>query len=255
MAVHRTEPLPEAPYSLDLLADLHAGVLSESVSERLWPLVRLDDAAMTVIAALDEVSTHLRELGDDHTVGEPIPPQVAEKIDRALEDATVATTAPAEAPTAVTTVTTLSSRRRPRAAIAVGLAATVVLAIAVTTAILMPSSGENSSETIADGLVVDPDSTLVVDSSEIDASFAYRIMADRDTIPLLGSEALADCLAANGFGASSTVLGAAPVELDGRQAVVLVVPQNSATPGLTLLAVGPDCGIDNPATLLRRDLD
>ena len=44
MAVHRTEPLPEAPYSLDLLADLHAGVLSESVSERLWPLVRLDDA-------------------------------------------------------------------------------------------------------------------------------------------------------------------------------------------------------------------
>ncbi|MFT7021332.1 MAG: hypothetical protein ACJA07_000406 [Rhodococcus sp. (in: high G+C Gram-positive bacteria)] len=252
MAVHRTEPLPEAPYSLDLLADLHAGVLSESVSERLWPLVRQDDAAMTVITALDEVSAHLRDFGTDHTVGEPIPPQVAEKIDRALEDATGAPTAPAEAPTAVTT---LSSRRRPRAAIVVGLAATVVLAIAVTTAILMPSSGENSSETIADGLVVDPDSTLVVDSSEIDASFAYRIMADRDTVPLLGSEALADCLAANGFGASSTVLGAAPVELDGRQAVVLVLPQNSATPGLTLLAVGPDCGVDNPATLLRRDLD
>ena len=252
MAVHRTEPLPEAPYSLDLLADLHAGVLSESVSERLWPLVRQDDAAMTVITALDEVSTHLRELGGDHTVGEPMPPQVAEKIDRALENATVAATIPAESPTSVTT---LSSRRRPRAAIVVGLAATVVLAIAVTTAILMPSSGENSSETIADGLVVDPDSTLVVASSEIDASFAYRIMADRDTVPLLGSEALADCLAANGFSASSTVLGAAPVELDGRQAVVLVLPQNSATPGLTLLAVGPDCGVDNPATLLRRDLD
>src|SRR5574340_986246 len=40
--------LPDPPYSPDLLADLHAGNLPESVALRLWPLARRDPAAAAV---------------------------------------------------------------------------------------------------------------------------------------------------------------------------------------------------------------
>lgn len=68
--------LPAPPYSEDLLADLHAGVLPESVSDRLWPLVRKDPQAMAVIDALDRVTDQLGALGRDHSVSTPIPADV-----------------------------------------------------------------------------------------------------------------------------------------------------------------------------------
>lgn len=270
MAVYPTEPLPTAPYSLDLLADLHAGVLSESVSERLWPLVRQDESAMNVISALEKVTARLGEVGREHATGEPMPPEVAERIDRALAAAepvtgtSAAVTATSTANTATSTaVPSLASRRRPRRLVAagIGVAATVAVSAAVVTAVIVSSDGD-SSAVVADG--PGPEPTLVLDSDEVDASFAYRVMADRADVPLLESDALTECLAANGIGMTGTgvsgtgvdaVLGAAPVELDGRRGVVLVLPRDSTSSGLTLLAVAPDCAAGNPATLLRRDLN
>ncbi len=64
------------PFSTELLADLHAGVLSDEVSTRLWPLVRRDPDALAVLDSLDAVTARLREAGRDHGVetdeGDPI---------------------------------------------------------------------------------------------------------------------------------------------------------------------------------------
>ena len=121
MAVYPTEPLPTAPYSLDLLADLHAGVLSESVSERLWPLVRQDESAMNVISALEKVTARLGEVGREHATGEPMPPEVAERIDRALAAAEPVTGTSAAVTATSTAVPSLASRRRPRRLVAAGI--------------------------------------------------------------------------------------------------------------------------------------
>ncbi len=139
MAAYRTEPLPDAPYSVAFLADLHAGVLSESVSERLWPLVRQDESAMAVISALNGVSDRLAEVGRDHTVGEPMPPEVAERIDRSLAAADAARDTPSP-------LLALRSRRHPHTVprlgrgAGIGIAATIVAAIAVTAAVMTSST-------------------------------------------------------------------------------------------------------------------
>lgn len=241
MALHDAAPLPDAPYSLDLLADLHAGVLDDAVSNRLWPLVREDPDAMFVITALDRVSARLGEVGRESASGLPIPPHVAERIDRSLD--------------AATHVDELS-RRRKRMLVTVSAAASVLLLGAVLTAITIGSvgsdtSGSDTSNTVADGPAAP---TLIVDSGSVDDSIAYSVMGESVDVPLVRSGALASCLAANGFDADSPVLGNAPIEVDGREGVVLVLPQTGPGGGLTLLAVQPDCAEGNPATLLQRDL-
>ncbi|OOL27519.1 hypothetical protein GQ85_38210, partial [Rhodococcus rhodochrous] len=79
------DELPQPPYSADLLADLHAGVLDDDLAAGLWPAVRRDPDAMAVIAALDSVGRRLRALGAAEDVeSPPIPPEVAARIDAAL---------------------------------------------------------------------------------------------------------------------------------------------------------------------------
>lgn len=241
MASHGTEPLPIAPYSLDVLADLHAGALPESVSERLWPLVEKDKAAMEVISALDAVSSRLRALGSEVGTGEPIPSEVAERIDRAL--------AAAMHPVPADELAPARRRRFSRTAIAVGIAATVAAAIALTVAVTTTYKNENRTDVIADA------PPMIISSDSLDNAIAYQVMASRGKNVLIESGQLGGCLVANGFDAAAAILGAASVELDERSGVMLVISRSDPAAGLTLLAVGSDCGADNPQTLVRRDID
>ncbi|WP_338887785.1 hypothetical protein [Rhodococcus sovatensis] len=251
MASHGTDPLPTRPYSLELLADLHAGALPESVSAQLWPLVRQDPDAMDVLTALDAVTARLAAAGRGSAQGEPLPPEVAERIDRALAEA--AHESGAEA----TNVVTLVSRKRGvRFAIVAGVAATVALGVVVTAIVVnsATSSDEGAQDLVADAPPADSPS-LVVDSDSLDASVAYEVMANRETNDLLESGALPGCLAANGFDSSTSVLGSARVDLDGQRGVMLVLPKPDQETGLTLLAVDTDCGLGHPGVLVRRDID
>ncbi|MGB7235255.1 MAG: hypothetical protein WBD41_04655 [Rhodococcus sp. (in: high G+C Gram-positive bacteria)] len=255
MASHGTDPLPTQPYSLELLADLHAGALPESVSSQLWPLVRQDPDAMDVLAALDAVTARLGAASREPARGEPLPPEVAERIDRALAEA--------EPPTALHTsaestdvITLASRRRRVRVAIVVGVAATVALGVVMTAVVVnnVTSDGEGTQDLVAEAPSADSPA-LVVDSDNLDASVAYEVMTNRETNDLLESGALSGCLAANGFEPSTTVLGSARVELDGQRGVMLVLPKPGQETGLTLLAVDTDCGLGNPGVLVRQDVD
>lgn len=243
MASHGTESLPVAPYSSDLLADLHAGALPEPLAEQLWPLVRQDADAMTVIAALDAVTRTLRDTGRSTTAEESVPPEVAERIDRALASAEF------EEPT-THSVTSIQPRRRiPRAALVAGIAASVAVAIALTAAVLTHGNRPETTDVTA------APPALVIDSDELDASVAYQVMSTPVPNDLTDSGNLLPCLVANGLSASSTVLGTAPVELDGRDGVMVVIARSAPAAGLTLLAVASDCGADNPGTLARREID
>ncbi|MDJ0393572.1 hypothetical protein QMK17_09540 [Rhodococcus sp. G-MC3] len=256
-----------APFSPELLADLHAGVFSESVSEQIWASVHQDRDAMYVIEALDAVSArlgHFDEFEDGDRSAEPrhfIPPEVAERLDRALaETAMPATSSSPTTSISSSPIVQLTPRRRlTHRFVATGVAASVTVALAVGLTAVLASKGAGHEGGQPENVLAEnaPEDapTLVVDSEQIDASVVYDVMASRGGNDLTDAGSLRDCLAANGFETNSTVVGSSPLELDGRRGVMLVIGNKVLGQGMTLLAVSSDCGVGNPGTLLRRELD
>ncbi|WP_067532557.1 hypothetical protein [Nocardia crassostreae] len=74
------------PFSPELLADLHAGNIPAELSERLWSAVRRDPAAIHYLASLDRVNTRLHDLARDESIAHPMPPAVAAKLERMIDD-------------------------------------------------------------------------------------------------------------------------------------------------------------------------
>lgn len=239
MARYDDEP-PAPPYSADLLSDLHAGVLPESVSARLWPLVRRDPQAMAVISALDEVTAGLAALGRDDTVGSPIPPQVADRINRAL----------AAESSAPSNVVPLRPRRKTLiAAASVAAAAAVVVALAV----IAPGQRNNpDAPTIA--LPSSPaESTLVDLGSDLRPGQLMSVMGAKNLGPLEADGVLPGCLQANGIDGSRPLLGSGEVRLNGSPGVLLLLA-GPRPPQITALVVGPNCSTNDPDTLAVTDI-
>ncbi|MFD6352837.1 hypothetical protein [Nocardia tengchongensis] len=77
---------PTPPFSTELLAALHGGSLPPDESERLWPAVRRDPEAMRYLRALDDVDNRLRALGRDEHIAHPVPAEVADRLERMIEN-------------------------------------------------------------------------------------------------------------------------------------------------------------------------
>ncbi|UGT59271.1 hypothetical protein [Nocardia asteroides] len=81
-----TRSVPQPPFSVDVLADLHAGNLEPEVREQLWPAVNRDPDALRVLRALDEVSTRIRALGAEERVLHAMPVDIAARLERFVTD-------------------------------------------------------------------------------------------------------------------------------------------------------------------------
>ncbi|MFZ2177617.1 MAG: hypothetical protein WAW17_27035 [Rhodococcus sp. (in: high G+C Gram-positive bacteria)] len=232
MAGRNSDPsgndLPTPPYSDDLLADLHAGVLPESVSERLWPLVHRDPRAMDTIAALDKVTDQLRALGRDHSVETPIPPDVAARINSALAESAAPEYAAAPL-----------GRRKRWAAVAAGTCAAAA-ALVVALAVVTPNDQEP--------LETDTPATALDLGGELERGQVLTLIGSTELGPLTDPGILAECLQANGIEESRTLLGSGEVRLDGVPGVLLLFA-GPRPPQITALVVGTDCRAGNPATL------
>jgi hypothetical protein len=247
-----TDALPGAPFSPELLADLHADALPEDVSSRLWPLVRADAEAMRILATLDTVTARLHELGEDPKGTMPVPADVARQIDRTLE--TLADTESADR-----TADVLPLRRPPRSArtrrhVIVGIAAAAALLAggSVTFAAVLHSPG-TSDPVVAEPGTTPPDSSLVLDSTDLDSNVALTVIGKRDPGSLSDPADLAACLDANGVDPAAAVLGSSQVRIDGRQGTLLVLA-GAGPAQFIALAVGNDCRGGNPDVLTRRDI-
>lgn len=251
------DALPDAPYSHELLADLHAGVLSESLSSRLWPLVRRDPDAMKVIDALDSVTQHLRDIGQDLDGTAPVPPEVVERIDRLLDapNAAVQNAAPPIPNFSVTSAARGPDVARGRSDAVLPMRrrrVTIVLGIAAAAAVLAVAAvGVSMSSLRGDAEPATAQQQLVLDTGEFDSGVAFAVIGRRDSGALSDPAVLASCLEANAFDPETTVLGSGSVEVDGREGTLLVLP-GAAPSELVALAVGNDCGLGNPDLLTRR---
>lgn len=258
---HRPDPAGQSPVSAELIADLHAGVLTGADAARVRRSVDTEPRAAAVYRALGAVEADLTTAAEayraPHTP-EPVPPAVRARLDQTLAQLTAAT-GPDPGPDAPlipngVAVTVVRPRRRrtsllAAAAAVVGLAGAGIGVWAAQTPVDTPVT-----ELIADE---QPDPAPEHDDGPPAAASAgfqidpAALLGDRIVGPLADPDRLAGCLAANDLPAGTAVLGAGPGTVDGRDGTVLLIP-GPRPPMLTVLVVGPDCG-PGEADLLARN--
>jgi len=248
MAVHDGAEMLGPPFSAELLADLHAGVLPADVSARLWPLVRQDSDAVAVLDALDTVSARLGEVGRDHSIGTPVPPEIAARINSALEQQDAG---------AVTSLADAPSRRRAATWLAVAVAAT-----AAAVALVFALTGLDGADSTAPVVIATPTSTTsgeaVTDlGSDLDGSQALALVrgatGGADVGRLADPGIRGACLQANGIEPTTPVLGARAVRFRGVDAVLMLVA-GPRPPALTALVVGAGCDASTPDLLSQAEI-
>lgn len=249
--VHDDAEMLGPPFSTDLLADLHAGVLPEDASARLWPLVRQDPDALAVLDALDTVSARLGEVGRDHSVGTPVPPEIAARIDSALK------LQDPRAAGAVTSLTDAPSRRRTRTWLTVAVAAT-----AAAVGLVFALTNLDGADSTAPAVIATPTSTTsgtsVADlGSDLDSNqvlaLVHGAMDGADVGRLADPEIRGACLQANGIERTTPVLGTRAVRFRGADAVLMLVA-GPRPPALTALVVGTGCDATTPDLLTQAEI-
>jgi hypothetical protein len=241
------------PWSVDLLADLHAGVLDQAESERLWPQVNADPDARAVLEALDSVKVDLGHLGT--APAEPMPAQFAAKLDAALAaeartrwpQSPVAipqqTAAPAQQPAPVTDLAAARKRRNRMAGWGVGVL-TAAAAAAAITFVALPDNTTSGTPDSANGSQNSEQSAqppLALSSDNLNNAIGL-LNGKKDYGPLKDEQGLRACLDQNEIPAAD-VVGVSPVTFDGQQAVgALFGAGEPGQPGrFRLVVVTEDC--------------
>jgi hypothetical protein len=249
------------PWSLDLIADLHAGMFDEQTAAELRARVEADPAARAVLAALDATSAALASLPPLR-----MPIEIAARIGAALREEAAARAAagtpqptfatpphsPAQATPWSPPLADLSAARERRRRLQI-TAGALLAAAAATVGIIVVSGVTGShlsgvpqaAPTSASDQPLPP---LSISSTDL-GSALNAAMSVQDYGPLGTAERLDACLSAIRLDPNTTrPLGAREVRLDGRPGVLLVLPTTTAG-RLRLLVVPPDCGPSNPAVI------
>ncbi|MGH3982837.1 MAG: hypothetical protein ACRDST_09205 [Pseudonocardiaceae bacterium] len=242
-------------WSLDLLADLHAGALTEQEATPLRARTITDPQARTVLAALDATVAELAAL----PTGGParIPDAVTQRLDAALA-AEVQRADPAHLPDRARTgryraarqlASRPAGRRHLRARwVAAGVLAAAVIGVAVSGVMIGVMTGGTPRAGDALGAAaVSPPTPLVLSSGDLSGALSHALGV-RNYGPLSRPEALQGCLDANDVPARDKPLGAREVTLDGRRGVILVLP-TAQTTLFRMLVVDPGCRPGNPARM------
>ncbi|MBH0781241.1 hypothetical protein [Nocardia bovistercoris] len=245
--------IPQPPFSAELLADLHAGNVAPEVSARLWTVVHADSEASEYLQGLDEVSCRLRALADDDAILHPMPVDVADRLERFLEDLEPASDADASTGSAhprpvdaaagpaangSAPVVELRARRGTRlrwlAAAAAVLA--VVAGAGVTARLLSTDDTPPTAQppTTGDDRIGD----------DLTVTAALAALGRNDVSgPLANRTALTNCVHAAGL--DRPVLGSTDMTYQGSRAVLILLA-GPRTPKITALVVGPGCGAGDP---------
>ncbi|MFE5644124.1 hypothetical protein [Rhodococcus sp. NPDC056516] len=230
--------VPSPPFSEDLLADLHAGVLDPETSASLWPLVHADPAAHAFVRTLDDVTASLAALNLREASHDRIPNSLAEQINSALDLQSSHVEPPAE-------TTVVPFRRRPQAWV-LGAAAAVAVAFVIVVI------GTRDSEP-AESVVAQPSTPATSAVDDPDSASLLSLVGSKDLGPLADPSKLASCLRANGVDEGRPLLGSGEVRINDAPAIVLLFT-GSQPRQITALTVGTDCSEGNPNTLSVKNI-
>ncbi len=221
------------PLTVELLADLQAGLLDDDAAARVRKQVRTDPHAQDILRALNQVRRDVAAAG-----GAPAPdapPDLTARISAALRSAG-RSAGPEGPPPAAHAARPAARPARVIAGVA-GLAA-VVAAIALgTTALVNEPEPTPTGYPTASHITVSTPPPVIPLS---DAQIAALLTRTPDYGPLGDPPRLASCLGGLGYPSSTRVLGAQQVDVNARPGVLLVVP-GDAPDKLAAFAVALNC--------------
>lgn len=246
------------PWSVDLLAELHAGALDEAVAAELRPRVEADAEGRAVLAALEATRADLANLPPLRMPGD-----VAARLEAALaaeaRGQAAGVPAPRPAPTAqppaeglapVIDIAEARRRRNRRLGWGGGLLAAAAIAVGVVVVAVpgadhtsgtpnaqsAPNPGSSSAATGSAPLAVRSDN-LGAAVPKLLQSTNYGALKDQNT--------LAGCLAGGGI-QNTTPLGVGPITLDGKDEVMAILPSGKLGEFRVVVLDPTTCGPNNP---------
>ena len=232
-----SSPDPEpSPLTLDLLADLQAGLLDDATAARVRRRARNDPEAERILAGLDTVRRELARLGSEERSAPDVPATVTAAVGAALR-----TTPP---PGGGHALPRPRLRRVQWAGLGVGIsavAATVILGALMLTR--DPGPAFPSGPTAAQMTV---GATAPTGFPMSDAELRAALSEPRDLGPLADPQRRASCLTGLGYSPAQEVLGARQLSVSGRPAVLLLVP-GGASGQISAVLVEPTCSAANTA--------
>jgi hypothetical protein len=245
------------PWSVDVLADLHAGVLDDAQSAELWPLVDADPEARAILDALDATQTDLASLAA--APAPPMPAEFAARLDAALAAeaaaafpaARGATQAPRPAGPGDAPVVDLAAarrRRNKRLGWAAGVLTAAAAAVVAVTVALPSTSPQNGTPNVAAPAPTGP--SVGSDGSGAQA-LVGKAVGVRDFGPLENEGRLDACIAAAGLDPEVRPEGIRPVNVGGKAGVMIILTTGKLAQ-FRLVAFGADCGPGNPAVLFDK---
>ncbi|KZS66047.1 hypothetical protein A4G26_09465 [Mycobacterium kansasii] len=222
------------PLTVELLADLQAGLLDDEAAAGIRRRVRTDPQAAAILRALQQVRRDLAAAGAD-PASAPDPPADA----TARISGTLRSVASSESPAAHAA----RPRIRPAKILAgiAGFCATVAAIGVGTAALLTAPSPAPSTPTTAMHITVSTSPPVIALSHE---QMLELLQRTPDYGPV--DAALADpsrrasCLNGLGYPASTQILGAQPIGINARPGVLLVVPGDGPDT-LAVYAVALNC--------------
>lgn len=248
------------PWSVDLLADLQAGVLDPAAAAELWARVEADPEARAIVDALDATRADLRGLAEPPPV--PMPAEFAARLDAAIESEaraarSVATVAPpqpmaAARPEQAPVVDLAAARRRRNRMMSWGTGLVAAAAAAIGIAVVtIPATEETSGSALpapaGDGASAPP---LAFKAEELGSGQLDAAKGANDFGPFQDASKRAGCFEANGIKKDLKPIGGRQVVVDDQAGTLFVL--SSGLGEFRLIAVEPTCGVGNPAVLADR---
>ncbi len=221
----------DPPLTVEVLADLQAGLLDDEAAARVRKQVRADPHAESTLRALHRVRRDVAAAGTDPTSAPDVPPEVTVRISAALASAD-----PVSRGGAAHSARPHHRPARTVAAVA-GLCA-VLGAIGVGTMALLRSPAPTTSTPTTALHITVSTPPMVIPLTQADIWGLLRRAPDYG--PLVDPARRASCLGGLGYPASTPILGARPIEINARPGVLLVVPGDTPD-GLAVFAVAPNC--------------
>jgi hypothetical protein len=224
----------DPPLTVELLADMQAGILDDEAAARVRSQVRADPHAAAALGALNRVRGDVAAVGADPACAPEPPPQVTGRISAALRSAE-----PASADAAGRAGHSARPHIRPTRTIAAAAGVCAALsAIGFGTVALLhaPEPVPDTPGDVEHITVSTPPMAIPLSQNEIlgllDRGPDYGTLSD--------PARRASCLTGLGYPASTQILGARPVEINARPGVVLLIPGDSPHI-LAVFAVSPNC--------------
>ena len=227
----------DPPVTVDLIADLQAGLLDDEVAARVRRQVRADPEAADVLSALNQVRRDVAAVG---RVSAPdAPPQVTARISAAL----------AGEPAGGAHSARPGARPLRTVAAAAGFCAVLAAVGFGTVALLRVPESAPSTSVTAEHITVSPPTVIPLSHDEI----LGLLNRTPDYGPFADPARRASCLSGLGYPASTPVLGARPIEINARPGVLLLLPADTPH-GVAAYAVALNCSAADTGLLANTQI-